>query len=115
MDEKKCDTFSTSVVLCATSVFFLVIGGFHTGTKTVFSYIDILFGYKIPDPPILLNFCILTAKYYIYKCKIQLTIPKFESFLQHLRFEYEIEKYIAVQSGKAASFNNRWKILQTWV
>ena len=87
----------------------------HTGTKIVFSYIDILFGYKITDTPILLHFCILTAKYYIYMCKIQLTIPKFESFLQHLRFEYEIEKCIAVQNGKAASFNNRWKTLQTWV
>ena len=35
----------------------------HTGIKIVFSYIDILFGYKITDPPILLHFCILTAKY----------------------------------------------------
>ena len=38
----------------------------HTGAKIVFSYSDIFFGYKITDPPILLNFCILTAKYYIY-------------------------------------------------
>ena len=37
----------------------------HTGTKMVFSYIDRLFCYKITDPPILLNFCILTAKYHI--------------------------------------------------
>ena len=32
----------------------------HTGTRIGFSYIDILFGYKTRDPPILLNFCILT-------------------------------------------------------
>ena len=48
--------------------------------------------------------------YYIYKCKIE-----FESFLQHLRFEYETEKCIAMRNRKAEYFYKRWKTRQVWV
>ena len=77
-----------------------MVSTYRNKFKIVFSYSDIMFGYKVAYPSILLNFVIFSA--------IQFAIPKFERFLQQLHFEYEIEKFDMI--WKADYFNNLSKL-----
>ena len=45
-----------------------------------------------------LNFCILAAKWYVYKCKLGEKRLNFTSFLYELSYMMEIERYIYVKN-----------------
>ena len=86
-----------------------------TEEKILLCYIDILFGYKVSEPPVLLNYCILNAKFFIYKCKLEETRPILERFLLQIKSDYKIEEHIAKQTKRMTQLNDRWKLLRKWI
>ena len=53
------------------------------------------------------NLIILQAKFYIYKCKINKTIPQLHSFKRYLKTNFEVYKY-------NAKLNMSYKIVIEW-
>ena len=64
-------------------------------SRISFTFTDIIFGYNTTGCPVLLNYCILYAKYIICRFILKENLPTFDGFLQYLRYECETEKYIA--------------------
>ena len=58
-----------------------------------------------------LNYCILFAKSYIYKCKLDSIVLDFNDFIKRIKNRIEIEKQIAEMSCKLLPFHNRWNFL----
>ena len=70
----------------------------------------ILFGYSdniITDKPI--NFIILFAKFYIYKCRFQDNLPQIIPFIRQLQNRISIEKSIAFKNNKQREFERNWQ------
>ena len=88
---------------------------FFTEEKILLCYNDILFGYKVSEPPVLLNYCILNAKFFICKCKLEETRPILERFLLQIKSDYKIEEHIAKQTKRMTQLNDRWKLLRKWI
>ena len=61
---------------------------------------------------ILLNCIFVYAKYYIFKCKYESTIPTFNSFKMYLRYHESIEKIIAMTKNKLPNHVKKWTQLQ---
>ena len=57
----------------------------------------------------LINFVILSAKYYIFKSKYIKTIPNILSFKNFLNKRMEIEKCIALEKDKLEQHNSKWR------
>ena len=55
----------------------------------------------------MLNYCILNAKFFIYKCKLEETQLIFERFLLQVKSDYEIEEHIAKQTKRMTQLNDR--------
>ena len=55
-----------------------------------------------------LNFILLTAKQYIYKCRGSSQLPHITSFQKWLRSAYDSEKFIAFKNCNWNKFNKRW-------
>jgi hypothetical protein len=55
-----------------------------------------------------LDFIILLAKYFIYKCKLENTLPLLNHYMSCLRYSYVIEKYAATKKGKCDEFCKNW-------
>ena len=47
-----------------------------------------------------LDFIILHAKYFVYKCKLQNTLPCCQSFMGSLKYAYNVEKFAALRTMK---------------
>ena len=58
------------------------------------------------------NFILLCAKQFIYKCKNSMTVPRIENFKPWLHSIYKVEKYIAYKDCKWVKFNKRWSKYQ---
>ena len=54
------------------------------------------------------NFIILATKFYIYKCKIQNTLPWVRGLVQDLDLWYQIEMYNASIDGKLKKHERKW-------
>lgn len=52
---------------------------------------------------------LLYAKYFIYKCKLQETIPQLDLFLSELKHRMIVEKALALRAGKIYKFSDKWK------
>ena len=52
---------------------------------------------------------LLYAKYFIYKCKLQETIPQLDLFLSELKHRIIVEKALALRAGKIYKFSDKWK------
>ena len=65
------------------------------------------------DDDVLLNHCLLLARYYIYCCKFKNVSPCIGEYVQRLKFNFEIEKQVSMVTGSEIKFRQRWcKILQ---
>ena len=59
-----------------------------------------------------LNFCVLFAKYFIYKNKKERQGICLEEYKQLLKKRLESEKYIYCAKGKNLDFEERWQLIQ---
>ena len=76
--------------------------------------LDIVVGMANTDRDITLNtlnFCMLYAKYYIYKCKTNTKDVIFEIYKAELKQRLEFEKIILLQEGKLDVYTKKWKLL----
>ena len=55
-----------------------------------------------------MDFVILLAKYFIYKCKWTKSIPTTQPFLVFLRFRYTLEKYQSIRNNRLHQFDLKW-------
>jgi len=55
-----------------------------------------------------INFIILLAKYFIFKCKQEKTIPLEEAFVSFFNTRIKLEELIATTQNKLHIFNTRW-------
>ena len=77
--------------------------------RLLFSKELILFGVaqnSITDKP--LDFIVLFANFFIYKCKMQRRKPTLKSFIKQLQYRQTIEKYLAVKTNKETEFFTNW-------
>ena len=83
-------------------------------TKTN-SQVDIQYHHVVSNksPYLLLDFVILSTKYYIYKCFLGKCKPSLENLIREIKHLEAIEKDIAVRKGKIDAHNNKWKELTT--
>ena len=75
------------------------------------SIVDIIFGIQndMNDKLIdVLNFCILFAKYYIYKCRYKDTKSNINSYKMILKERVEMERYIATMTDTLVAFMQHW-------
>ena len=68
---------------------------------------DIIIGYRFHNPPILLNLCILYAKFFIYTCRVQGRHPAFSNYLLYLSVQFDIERCVA-HRDKLPALEIRW-------
>ena len=71
----------------------------------------ILFGSSdniFTDNPI--DFMILFAKFYIYKCRFQNITPKIRQFLSQLQNKTTVEKLITFENNKHMDFERSWQL-----
>jgi hypothetical protein len=57
-----------------------------------------------------IDFIIVLAKTYIYKCKMNNELPLYEAFLFTLKNRYETEKYIASTQMRLNVFREMWQL-----
>ena len=62
-----------------------------------------------------IDWIILLAKFYVYKCKIENMLPNFQSFMVYLKQKYNIEKYNATVNGVKTKFDQNWSMYATLV
>ena len=55
-----------------------------------------------------LDLLIVWSKFFIYKAKLSKTRPRIQTFLQTLKFRWNIEKYRSIVNGLQAKFNEIW-------
>ena len=67
---------------------------------------DILFGALKYDTVI--NLLILKAKFFIYKKRMDASIPLFNQFVLSIRYHYQIERYNAVKNRNLEKFDKSW-------
>ena len=60
------------------------------------------------DKPI--NFILLFAKFYIYKCKFQNDRPNIRQFIMQLENRFIIERTLAFKNNKETEFDRNWKL-----
>ena len=91
---------------------------FFTWWKTVYDVLinvktlDIIFGINNTEHDIVLNslnFCILYAKYFIYKCKINSIGISFHHFKNELKNRIEYEKCILIKENKLDVYVEQWQ------
>ena len=74
-----------------------------------FKIIEILFGmFNIGDDFIILNHLILTAKLYIYSCKLNNVHPILRVYKAKVKAVYQVEKKIASRRNKLTKHTKKW-------
>ena len=70
-------------------------------------------GFGGEDDDVLINHCLLLARYYFHCCKFKNVSPCIGEYVQRLKFNFEIEKQVSMVTGSENKFQQRWcKILQ---
>ena len=59
-----------------------------------------------------MNFLILFAKFYIYKCKFDNIKPNLKTYIKLLQHRISIERALAFKSNKYEAFKNSWFVYQ---
>ena len=73
---------------------------------------NIILGFPIiTNEDIVLNFCLITAKYYIYNSKRKQKYITFMDFLSILKNKLNIEEMICIQQERQEHFMNTWSYL----
>lgn len=57
-----------------------------------------------------MDLIILISKFYIYKCKLNETLPNIQTFLGQLKYRLQIEKIVADTNLTHETFENNWLI-----
>ena len=60
---------------------------------------------------VMINYCMLLAKWIIHRCKIRKTEPSLYEFLTELRMKLDIEKHICYSKGEYTKFCSRFQLL----
>ena len=77
---------------------------------------DIIFGvFNTEDDYIILNHLILTAKFYIYKCKLNLVNPSLRVYRAKISVVYQVERKIAAKRNKLTKHFQKWEKLMPYV
>ena len=79
-----------------------------------FNKTDIIFGIANTFNDIMietLNFCILIAKWLIFRCKYLKKVCSFFEYMFELRTKLDIEKYILYTQNKGDVFENKWNTI----
>ena len=79
-----------------------------TGNEIQINEEIIYFGYSLKKPNIAINFLILLAKRYIYKCKLNKTKPIFSIYKLSVQDAMEIDYQIASRRNKLATHFSKW-------
>ena len=77
-----------------------------------FSCRSILYNIVHPKPGHVFNFAVLTAKFYIYRCKINEEIPEFQTFIWEWNYIKNIEYFNATVKNNLARHQNKWNIFE---
>ena len=83
--------------------------------SNVFDFDDdmILFGIFEQDQRCInkqLFYFMLVAKYFIYKCRCEETLPTVISFFKYFSMKINTERYIAKKNNKLDKFENEWNM-----
>ena len=65
-------------------------------------------GFGGEEDDVLLNHCLLLARYYIHSCKLKNVSPCIGEYVQRLKFNFEIEKQVSMATGSENKFQERW-------
>jgi hypothetical protein len=87
-----------------------------TGEEIEVDEIKIVYG--IVENPLkheTLNACILNAKWYIYKCKLNENSIFFYNFLCDLKFFLIIEKTIALRNNNYQKYSQMWLKIEDYI
>ena len=71
----------------------------------------ILFGVSLDDQRCInkqLFYFVLVAKYFIYKCRCEETLPTTLSFFTYFGMKINTERYIAKKNNRLDNFENEW-------
>jgi len=64
------------------------------------------FGFGGEEDDVLLNHCLLLARYYIHCCKFKNVSPCIGEYVQRLKFNFEIEKQVSMMTGSENKFQH---------
>ena len=76
--------------------------------------LEIIFGVANTEQDIVLNalnFCLLYARYYIYRCKLNNLNTCFKKFQKELKDRIDYEKCILTQDNKMGEYLSKWHTL----
>ena len=76
---------------------------------------DIVLGFNLQEPPALLNSCLLYAKFYVFRRRVQKAKPSFSNFLQYLKQQFHIEHFASSQYGNITSLKAKWHPLKDYL
>lgn len=72
----------------------------------------VIFGFIIRNnETILLNYCIILAKFHIYNSKRNECTPNFQKYLLYLKDRLELKRLFFVQNGMLQKFNAKWSLV----
>ena len=75
-----------------------------------FTLMDIFFGvFNTEEDFCILKHLILTAKFYIYKCKLNSVSPSLRVYKAKIRDVYQVEKQIAAKQNKLIKHFQKWE------
>ena len=66
-------------------------------------------GFKGEKDGILVSYCLLLARCYIYCCKFKNVSPSIREYAQHLKYNLEIEKQISTVTDSQNKFQQKWR------
>ena len=62
-----------------------------------------------------LNACLLLAKWYIYRCRLDQSQPFFYKYLCNLRYHIIVEKLIAIKNNRLEKYTDRWQLVDDYL
>ena len=87
----------------------------HEAEKFISFILDVLFGVWKGEDFKILNHLILSAKFYIYKCKLSGVNPSLQVFKVKTKVVHQIERNIAAKRDKLKKHNEKWMKLEPYV
>ena len=69
---------------------------------------NIILNKVFPKNAHIINFWVLVAKYVIFRCKCNGTIPSIQLVISEIKLMYDIEHYIASKNNKLSKHNKKW-------
>jgi hypothetical protein len=61
------------------------------------------------------NACVITAKWHIYKSKLDQSLPFFYKFICDLKYNLMVEKMIAIKNNKMHLYEQTWQPVENYI